>query len=151
MPYKGDTKRMATLVKNILLGCLEMWIFAIRIVFTAWCVTIGVFWSITVGTFVELTNNDKANVGVSRKKSITDGASPNTRKPHARNDHGIAITFNSKIKMCNSHSRHSDNNSKRLTKTDDAFSRSYIPILCTHGYLKLILSPVTRKYIVENM
>jgi hypothetical protein len=118
-------------VKNILLGYLEMWIFSIRLVFTAWCVTIGVFWSITVGSIVELTNNNKPNVGVSGNKRIKEGAYLNTRKHQARNAHGNVIAFNSKTKMCHSHSRHTDNNSKRLTKTDDAFSRSYIPILCT--------------------
>ena len=111
MRYNGDTKRMAIFVKNILLGYLEMWIFSIRLVFTAWCVTISVFWSITLGSIVELTNYNKLNIGVSGKKRIKDADSLNTRKPHPRNGPSNVIAFGSKIKMCHSHSRNTDKRS----------------------------------------
>ena len=43
-------------VKRFFLGCLEMWIFSIKLVLTFWFVTIGIFWSLTLGTIIDLRN-----------------------------------------------------------------------------------------------
>ena len=120
---------MVIIVKKIFLGYLGIWMRSIRLVFTAWCVTIGVFWSITLGSIIELTNNDKPNVGTREKNNNKYNESLNTSNPNAINDHCNVISRNSNTNMCHSYSRHPDKNSKRLPKIDDTFSRCYIPTL----------------------
>ena len=52
----SNAKNMKMYIKRFFLGCLEMWIFSIKLVLTFWFVTIGIFWSLTFGTIIDLKN-----------------------------------------------------------------------------------------------
>ena len=52
----SNAKNMKMYIKRFFLGCLEMWIFSIKLVLTFWFVTIGIFWSLTFGTIIGLKN-----------------------------------------------------------------------------------------------
>ena len=52
----SNAEIMKMYVKRFFLGCLEMWIFSIKLVLTFWFVTIGIFWSLTFGTIIDLKN-----------------------------------------------------------------------------------------------
>ena len=55
----SNAKNMKMYIKRFFLGCLEMWIFSIKLVLTFWFVTIGIFWSLTFGTIIDLKNRKK--------------------------------------------------------------------------------------------
>ena len=52
----SNAKNIKMYIKRFFLGCLEMWIFSIKLVLTFWFVTIGIFWSLTFGTIIDLKN-----------------------------------------------------------------------------------------------
>ena len=82
----SNAENMNMYVRRFFLGCLEMWIFSIKLVLTFWFVTIGIFWSLTLGAIIDLKNRKEYKVKNKPISNCNFLGNPETRKVYLNSE-----------------------------------------------------------------
>ena len=86
MHKDSNAENIRMYVKRFFLGCLEMWIFSIKLVLTFWFVTIGIFWSLTFGTIMDLRNKKEYNAKNKTTHNCNFLGNPDLRKVYLKSE-----------------------------------------------------------------